>query len=63
MKYRIKIEKFDFNHNILTQSQVEINEEIFNNIPIGLNKEDIFKLHFEQLLERQIKYENEQNRP
>jgi predicted adenine nucleotide alpha hydrolase (AANH) superfamily ATPase len=66
-KYRIRIEKLDFEHNILYQSQVEINDEMIKNMR-DIHGLDAINLSFNQLKQDFFKHieknekENEQGR-
>jgi len=59
MRYRIRIEKWDDDHNLLTQSQAEI--PVLNQFELDQHI-DIIELHFEQLLKQFREYEQNQPR-
>jgi hypothetical protein len=66
-EYRIRIEKLDFEHNILYQSQVEINEELIKDLR-DFHGVDAFDLSFNQMKQDFLKHienderENDQGR-
>ena len=45
--YRIRIEKLDYDRNIVVQSQAEVTEEAIKDI--GLSEEEILKIYFEHI--------------
>lgn len=59
MRYRIRIEKWDDQHNLLTQSQAVI--PVFNEFELDQHI-DIIELHFKQLLKQFREYEQNQSR-
>jgi hypothetical protein len=61
MKYRLKIEKIDYEHNILHQSQVEIGMETIKEMETSHNI-DALEEAFKQLLKQFKQYEQNQSR-
>ena len=61
MKYRLRIEKIDYEHNILHQSQAEIGMETFKEMETSYNI-DALEEAFKQLLKQFKQYEQNQSR-
>jgi hypothetical protein len=61
MKYRLKIEKIDYEHNILHQSQAEIGMETIKEMETSHNI-DALEEAFKQLLKQFKQYEQNQSR-
>lgn len=61
MRYRIRIEKWDDQHNLLTQSQAEVNEQQIKEME-ELHNIDMLEETFKQLLKQFKQYEQNQSR-
>jgi predicted small metal-binding protein len=61
MRYRIRIEKLDFEHNIICQSQAEINDQQIKSME-KIHNIDVLEETFKQLLKQFREYEQNQSR-
>jgi hypothetical protein len=61
MKYRLRIEKIDYEHNVLHQSQAEVDVESIKEIE-NLHNIDVLEEAFKQLIKKFKQYEQNKSR-